>query len=109
MTIGLFTFEVHLPLSHSLKDKRQVVRRIKGRLRARHNVAVVELEDHGNLWQRAGLAIVSVASHRDALVKLFEAVRREAEQGLPGEIIDTGSDFIEAADGGPHGWSGERG
>jgi len=66
------------------------------------------MEEHAELWQRVGLAVVSVAHHRDALVRLFEAVYREAETGVPGQIIETGSDFIEAADGGPSGWSADR-
>ena len=44
MVIGLVTLEVHLPHARSLKDKRQVVERVKDRLRARFNVAVAELD-----------------------------------------------------------------
>jgi uncharacterized protein len=104
VTIGVYTFEVHLPTSRSLKDRRQVVRRIKDRLRAHHNVAVIELEEHAQLLQRAGIVVVSVASSRDALERLFETVRREAEQQIPGDLIETGMDFIEGSDGGPGGW-----
>jgi uncharacterized protein YlxP (DUF503 family) len=104
MTIGVYTFELHLPQARSLKDKRQVVRRLKDRLRARHNVAVAESDEHSDLWQRGSLVVVSVAQGRDALVRLFEAIHREAEQGVPGQVIETGSDFFDAADGGPGGW-----
>ena len=104
MTIGVYTFEIHLHDARSLKQKRQVVRRLKDRLRSRHNLAVTELSEHADLWQRAGLVIVSVASNRDVLARLFEKVHREAEAQVPGEIIETGSDFIEGSDGGPAGW-----
>ena len=104
MTVGIFTFELHLPGSRSLKERRQVLRRLKDRLRAHHNVAVSELEEHADLWQRAGIAVVSVASSRDALERVFEAVRREAESEVPGHLIETGTDFIDASDGGPAGW-----
>lgn len=107
MTIGVYTFEIHLPGARSLKDKRQVLRRLKDRLRSHHNVAVAELEEHADLWQRAGLAVVSVASRRDVLVRLFEIIHREAEGQVPGQVIETGSEFIEGADGGPSGWNGE--
>ena len=107
MTIGAYTFEIHLPAARSLKDKRQVLRRLKDRLRSRHNVAVAEIEDHANLWQRAAVIVVSVASSRDALVRLFETVHREAEGQVPGQVIETGSDFIEGTDGGPGGWGEE--
>ena len=57
MVVGLLTLEIHLPDAHSLKDKRQVVRKLKERLRARFNVAVAEL-DHQDLWQRATVGVV---------------------------------------------------
>jgi uncharacterized protein len=107
MTVGVYTFEIHLPGARSLKDKRQVVRRLKDRLRSRHNVAVSEMEEHAGLWQRAAIAVVSIASRREVLEALFDAVHRETESQVPGEVIETGCDFIEASDGGPRGWEGD--
>lgn len=107
MTIGILTFDVHLPQARSLKDKRQVIRSVKERLRSRHNVAVAEDGEHANLWQRAGIAVVSVASGRDALERLFEAVVREVEGQIPGYLVETGRDFLEGSDGGPAGWGEE--
>jgi uncharacterized protein len=105
MTVGILTFEVHVPQARSLKDKRQVVRSLKERLRSRPNVAVSELEEHADLWQRASIAVVSVASRREPLEALFETVIREVESQIPGHLIETGRDYLEGADGGPGGWS----
>jgi uncharacterized protein YlxP (DUF503 family) len=107
VTIGVFTFELHLPLSRSLKQKRQVLRRLKDRLRSRYNVAVSELNDHSDLWQRASVAVVSVAHGRDPLERLFESVYEEAAGLVPGQVIEQGREFIESADGGDRGWSGD--
>jgi uncharacterized protein YlxP (DUF503 family) len=107
MTIGILTFEVRLPESGSLKGKRQVVRRLKDRLRSRFNVAVSELEDHSDAWQRAEIAVVSVASGRDRLEVLFEAVVGAAESLIPGHLVETGRDYLDASDGGPAGWTGD--
>ena len=96
MTIGVHTLELHLPESRSLKDKRQVVRRLKDRLRSRFNVAVAELGDHGDLWQRGGLIVVSVAHHRDALARLFESIQREAESLVPGYLIAGATEYLDA-------------
>ena len=101
MTVGIYTIELHLPEAHSLKAKRQVFRRLKDRLSSRYNVAVAEVPDHADLWQRGSLTVVSVARNRDALVRLFESIYRETEQHLPGQIIEKHSDFIESTDGGP--------
>jgi uncharacterized protein YlxP (DUF503 family) len=107
LTIGAYSFEIHLHDARSLKEKRKVLRRLKDRLRSRHNVAVTEIDEHADLWQRAGLVVVSVATRRDALTRLFESIRREAEAQVPGDVIDTGSEFIEAFDAGCGGWNGE--
>ena len=107
MTIGLLTFEIHLPQSRSLKDKRQVLRSVKDRLRSRHNVALCELEDGADLWQRGSVAVVSVASRRDVLENLFESILRETEGHVPGHLVETGREFLEGADGGPRGWKEE--
>ena len=107
MTVGIFTFELHLRETRSLKSKRQVVKRLKDRLRARFNVAVSETNEHDGLWQRAALVVVSVADNRDTLNRLFEVIRGEAEMLVPGHLVATGTEFIEAADGGPSGWSEE--
>lgn len=99
MTIGVYMIELHLPGARSLKDKRQVFRRLKDRLRSRYNVSVAEAAEHADLWQRGSLTVVSVAQSRDALVRLFEAIYRDAESGVPGQVIERGSEFIESADG----------
>jgi uncharacterized protein YlxP (DUF503 family) len=95
VTVGVLTFELHLPGARSLKDKRQIVRSLKERLRSRHNVAVSELEEHADLWQRATLAIVSVAGRREPLERLFEAVLAESESQVPGHVLSPSTEFLE--------------
>src|SRR3989442_1744000 len=59
--IGVLTLELRLENSHSLKDKRHVVKSLKDRLRNKFNVAVAEIEFQ-DLWQRAAVAAVTIAS-----------------------------------------------
>ncbi len=104
MTVGIYSFELHLPAARSLKDKRQVLRRLKDRLRARYNVAVAETGEYHELWQRAALVVVSVADRREPLERLFEAVYREAQSHVPGQVIESGIEYLDGADGGVGGW-----
>ena len=62
--VGLGTLEVTIPDSHSLKDKRQVVRSILDRIRSRFNVLDCEA-DHLDDWQRATLAFACVANDKE--------------------------------------------
>ncbi len=56
--IAFLTLELHIEAAQSLKDKRQVVRSLKDRLRASFNVSVAELEASG-LWNRATIGVVA--------------------------------------------------
>jgi uncharacterized protein YlxP (DUF503 family) len=86
MPIGLLTLEIHIPDARSLKDKRQVLRSLKDRLRARFNVAVAELEYH-ETWQRAQVGIVSLSNDATHLEQSLRAVFDEAEQLLGRELV----------------------
>lgn len=105
MTIGIYTLSLHLPTARSLKDKRQVFRRLKDRLRSRYNVALVESPEHSTLWQRGELTVVSIAQHRDVLARLFDSIHRDAEQSVPGEIVEHGSEFIDGFERGSPDWA----
>ena len=57
MRVALLEVELFIPFAHSLKEKRMVVRRVVDRL-GKFNVAVAEVA-HQDVWQRAGLGVVS--------------------------------------------------
>jgi uncharacterized protein YlxP (DUF503 family) len=66
--------ELELPFSSGLKDKRQILRSLKDRLR-RKNVSVVEAANQ-NLWQRATVEFALAAIDRRAVEEKREEVRR---------------------------------
>ena len=61
MPVGLLTLELHIPDAQSLKDKRQVLRSLKDKLRREFNVAVAEL-DHQDVWQRSVVGVVTLSA-----------------------------------------------
>ena len=65
--------ELELPFSSSLKQKRQILRSLKDRLR-RKNVSVVEA-DHQDLWQRAVGEFAFAAVDRSSLEEKREEIR----------------------------------
>lgn len=86
MPIGLLTLEIHLPDAQSLKDKRQVLRSLKDRLRQHHNVAVAELEHH-DLWQRSVVGVVALSNHENHLQQELQAALAEAERILERALL----------------------
>lgn len=84
MTVALLSVECYLPMAQSLKDKRMVLRRIKDRLKAM-NVAVAEVA-HQDLWQRAGLGVVTVATDDEGAGAMLTAALDEIERLEPGLV-----------------------
>lgn len=76
-SIGVLTLELRLENTHSLKDKRHVVKSLKDRLRNKFNVAVAEIDYH-DLWGRAAVAAVTVSSDHVQAEKVLQAVEEEA-------------------------------
>ncbi len=87
MFVGVVRFELHLPASTSLKDKRAIVRGLKDRIRARLSAAVAEV-DHQDLWQRAALGVAVVAGESHRVDELMQQVRRLADATAGAELID---------------------
>ena len=87
MPVGLLTLEIYIPDSHSLKDKRQVLRSLKERLRARFNVAVAEL-DGQDTWQRAQVGVVTLSNNAAHVEQSLQAVFAEAESLLGRDLVD---------------------
>jgi uncharacterized protein len=75
--IGVVNLELRLDDSHSLKDKRQVVKGLKERLRNRFNVAVAEIDYH-DLWQRSLISAVTVSTDRVQAESTLSQVEEEA-------------------------------
>jgi uncharacterized protein YlxP (DUF503 family) len=92
MTVGLLSIELFLPSSRSLKDKRMVLRRLKDRIGAL-NVAVAEVA-HQDRWQRAGLAIVTVATSDDGVERRLASVRDTIETLVPDLVTDSQIELI---------------
>ena len=92
--IAFLTLELRIEHAQSLKDKRQVVRSLKDRLRASFNVSVAEL-DPSNLWNQATIGVVAVSHSRDYVDGLMMNVERAATKitnNLGAEITDS---FVE--------------
>lgn len=94
MVVGLLTLEIHLPYAHSLKDKRQALKKLKDRLRARFNVAVAEV-DHQDTWQRATVGVVSVNQDRAYLAQLLKEVSEASKHILGGDLVDSHLEYLE--------------
>jgi uncharacterized protein YlxP (DUF503 family) len=93
-SIGVLTLEVRLNDSHSLKDKRHVVKSLKERLRHKFNVSVAEIEFQ-ELWQRAMVAAVTVSSDHGHAAQVLQSVEKEAASLLGPELVNATVEWLE--------------
>jgi uncharacterized protein YlxP (DUF503 family) len=77
MVVGVLRLTLYVHGASSLKDKRQVLRKVVDRLRARFNVSVAEVGDH-DLWQRAVVGITAVANDKSFVNEVLDKCARDA-------------------------------
>jgi len=93
MAVGLLTLELHLAEAQSLKDKRQVLRRLKDRLRATFNVAVAEL-DFEDTWQRSVVGVVTLSNEEQHVEESLQKVLAEADRILGPLLVSHAVDLL---------------
>lgn len=97
MPIAQLTLELRIEAAQSLKDRRQVLRSLKDRLRSSFNVSVAEL-DPTELWSTATLGVVAISSSRhylDGLMKKVESAATRIANQHGAEISDSFIDFLD--------------
>ena len=91
--IGVLTLDIQVHDSHSLKDKRHVVKGLKDRLRSKFNVSVSEI-DGQDTWQRSVVAAVTVSGDRGRAESVLQSVEREAESILGGMLVGSDVEWL---------------
>jgi uncharacterized protein len=101
MPIAALTLEVRIEQAHSLKDRRQVVRSLKEKLRHGFNISVAEM-DEAVTWQSATIGVTAISRSRDYLQGLMRQVEDAAVRitnDLGAQIADSWCTFIEEEEG----------
>jgi uncharacterized protein YlxP (DUF503 family) len=96
MPLARLILEIEIPHAQSLKDRRQVIRSLKDKLRHSFNLAVAEL-DEATVWNRAtlGIAVISASTDylRGQLQQIDQAAHRIAH-ALSAEITDSWAEVL---------------
>ena len=82
MVVGIARVTFFIPGSHSLKEKRSVVRRVKDKVKARFNATIAEVADQ-DVWQKGVLGVAVVGNESQfvgaTLDEVVRLIRAEAE------------------------------
>jgi uncharacterized protein len=91
--ITLLTIELLIPWAQSLKDKRSAVHGLKGRLRARFNASVAEV-DHQDKWQRAVIAVCLLGNDRRQLESDMARVRQVCAEARDVQLTEVRQQWL---------------
>ena len=96
MPIAKLTLELEIPHAQSLKDRRQVVRSMKEKLRHGFNLSIAELDD-AVVWNRATLGIAAISSSTSYLTGQLQQIDQAAHRiaaSLSAEIADSYAEIL---------------
>ncbi len=93
MAVAIGTFELHFPLAHSLKEKRQVMRCVLDRVKAKFNVSIAEVE-HNDLWQRGTVGVAIVSNDRTLLEQMGQRIEEILSGHDEATLVDRGWEYL---------------
>lgn len=82
MHVANCLLSLHIPASRSLKDKRQVLRSVLDRTRAKFGVAIAEVGDN-EAWQAAQIGLSYVSNDGGQALEVLRAAVRYIEESRP--------------------------
>jgi uncharacterized protein YlxP (DUF503 family) len=89
-----YEVEIRIPDSHSLKDRRQVVRSVLTVARERFHVSAAEV-GHQDTWQRATLGFAIVASEARIAQETVDEIDRYLWSRHELEVLDATVHWLE--------------
>ena len=96
MPLAKLILEIEIPHAQSLKDRRQVVRSMKEKLRHSFNLSIAELDD-AVVWNRATLGIAAISSSTSYLTGQLQQIDQAAHRiaaSLSAEIADSYAEIL---------------
>jgi uncharacterized protein YlxP (DUF503 family) len=97
MIVGVCRVTLMVPESHSLKEKRMVLRRIKDRVQNKFNCAIAEVGDQDE-WQSAELGFAVVANELGFTQSMVQKVLQFIEDLAVAKVTNDEQDFINYGD-----------
>jgi len=94
--VATLEVDLHIPHSHSLKEKRAAIRPIIEGARRRFQVAAAEVA-HQEKWQRAGLGFAAVGGEADHVNDVLHRVERFVWSFPEVEVVSAERRWLEAA------------
>jgi len=93
MHVILIKLNLHIPLAHSLKDKRRQIKSLKDRISSRFNASVAEIDELDN-WQRANIGVCILSNDRSYLDKQYSLIETMVQDYAELEITSIDREWL---------------
>jgi hypothetical protein len=97
MIVGVCRVSLMLGDSHSLKEKRAVLRKIKDRVQQKFNCAISEVGDQ-DVWQSAQLGFAVVSNERGFTQSMVQRILAFIDDLAVAKLTNDEQDYIEYGD-----------
>ena len=93
MVVDVAQFELLMPYAHSLKEKRQVLRKLKERVFAKLKITLSEVS-YLDKWQRAGLGFSLVGNDGKKIESLMQKTFNLIDDLGLGQLCNESTDIL---------------
>ncbi len=97
MIVAVVRISVYIHHSHSLKEKRAVIRKLIDRVQARFKLHVAEVGGQ-DTWQRAQLGFAVVGSELQVVESIADEVLRSIQSSVDGEVVSIDREVLRYGD-----------
>jgi uncharacterized protein len=97
VVVGICRLSLYFPESGSLKTKRQGLRKIIDRVRARFNVAIAEVADQ-DTWQRSAIGITVVGNEHPHVQSMLDHITSFIEEMYVAQILERQVELLTYSD-----------
>jgi uncharacterized protein len=93
MVIGVLTFEIFIPTSESLKEKRFVLKSLKDRLKNKFNISVAEI-GFQDKWQRSAIGIALIGNEQSHVEESLQHIFTFIDNSEFYEVVSYQFDYL---------------
>ena len=93
MVVGTARISIYIQDSHSLKEKRRLVKSVIAKVRQRFNASIAEV-DSNDKWQMIGLGISVVGNDRRFVNSVLDTILAYVDSLYLGEMIDSDIEIL---------------
>jgi uncharacterized protein YlxP (DUF503 family) len=95
--VAVVRLSIYVPHSHSLKEKRAVVRKLVDRIQARFKLHVAEVGGQ-DTWQRVQLGFAAVGSEQQVVESIADEVVKSIESSVEGQVVSVDRETLRYGD-----------